>query len=361
MKMKFRLIVLIILFCWQNADAQQTKAIQFREETFDFGSVKEEAGAITHEFMFTNTGSRPVKILTVQPSCGCTTPSWSKEAVGVGKTGFIQASFNPKGRPGFFNKSLTVTTDLDGNPIVLYIKGQVSTGGETPANIDLPAVNGNLKLKSNSFNMGKVYLKDEPTVRDFPFMNNGTKPVTITKVVGPAYIKTDVQPKVIEPGKSGNIKITYSGKAKNQYGFQNDNVEITTDDEISPVKSFSVYATLEDFFPEMKPEELAKAPSLRLQATSVDFGRIKNNVSTVREVQFVNTGKKELSVKAVQGNCVCITAKSLKTTLKPGEASKIQITFNPQERTGTQQKAVTVYSNDPQNPVQRITFSAYVE
>ncbi len=359
--MKFRLTALIILLFGLNTFAQQTKAIQFREETFDFGSVKEESGPVTHEFMFTNTGSRPVKILTVQPSCGCTTPSWSKEPVGVGKTGFIQASFNPKGRPGYFNKSLTVSTDLDGNPIILQIKGQVSTGGEAPANIDLPAVNGNWKLKSNSFNMGKVYLKDEPTIRDFPFMNNGTKPIAITKVVGPAYIKADVQPKIIEPGKSGNIKITYAGKIKNQYGFQSDNVEITTDDETSPVKSFSVYATLEDFFLEMKPEELSKAPSLRLQTTSVDFGRVKNNASTIREVQFVNTGKKDLIVKAVQGNCVCITAKSIKTTLKPGDASKIQITFSPQERSGTQQKAVTVYSNDPQNPVQRITFSAYVE
>ena len=31
------------------------------------------------------------------------------------------------------------------------------------------------------------------------------------------------------------------------------------------------------------------------------------------------------------------------------------------DRKGTQQKAVTVYSNDPQNPVQRVTFTAYVE
>ena len=359
--MKYSLTSSILLLLVLNTLAQLSKPIQFREETFDFGSVKEEAGSVTHEFMFTNLGGRPVKILTVQPSCGCTTPSWSKEPVGVGKTGFIQASFNPKGRPGYFNKSLTVTTDLDGNPIVLQIKGQVSTGGEVPS-IDLPVVNGNWKLKSNSFNMGKVYLKDEPTVRDFPFLNQGTKSISITSnVVSPAYIKVDIQPKIVESGKSGNIKITYAGKIKNQYGFQNDNVEITTDDEISPVKSFSVYATLEDFFPVMKPEELAKAPVLRIQSTSVDFGRIKGNTPTVREVQLVNKGKKDLVIKALQGNCVCITATSGKMTLKSGEANKILITFNPQDRTGTQQKSVTVYSNDPQNPVQRIILSAYVE
>ncbi|HOX82632.1 MAG TPA: DUF1573 domain-containing protein [Chryseolinea sp.] len=358
--MKFCLTALITLFFGLNVFAQQSKPIQFREETFDFGSIKEESGSVIHEFMFTNAGNRPVKILSVNPSCGCTTPSWSKEPVGVGKTGFIQASFNPKGRPGYFNKSLTVTTDMDANPIVLQIKGQVSSGGKTP-DIDLPYANGNLKLKSNSFNLGKVYIKDEPTVRDFPFLNNGTKAISIKNIVSPVYIKADVQPKTIEPGKTGNIKITYLGKVKNQYGFQNDNVEITTDDEITPVKSFSVYATLEDFFPELTSAELAKAPNLKIQSNTVDFGRIKGNTTAVREVQFVNTGKKELMIKALQGNCVCITAISGKKTLKAGEATTIQIAFNPMDRTGTQQKAVTVYSNDPQNPVQRIMLSAYVE
>ncbi len=90
------------------------------------------------------------------------------------------------------------------------------------------------------YNMGKVYLKDEPTVRDFPFINNGTKPISLVgKIVTPPYIKVDVLPKTVEPGKSGNIKITYLGKVKNQYGFQSDNVQIITDDEISPEKSFS--------------------------------------------------------------------------------------------------------------------------
>src|SRR3954462_8253240 len=86
--------------------SQQAKQLQFKEEIFDFGKVVEDKGPVTHEFVFTNNSSRPVKVLTVQASCGCTTPGWSKEAVEPGKTGFIQASYNPKGRPGFFNKSL---------------------------------------------------------------------------------------------------------------------------------------------------------------------------------------------------------------------------------------------------------------
>ncbi len=89
------------------------------------------AGPAIHEFTFINNSSRAIKILKVQASCGCTTPDWSKDPIAPGKSGFIQASFNPVGRPGYFNKSLTVTTDFDSNPIILQIKGQVAVEGET--------------------------------------------------------------------------------------------------------------------------------------------------------------------------------------------------------------------------------------
>ncbi|MBL0744532.1 DUF1573 domain-containing protein [Chryseolinea lacunae] len=349
------------LFAVVVSFGQMARPVQFREELFDFGSVKEEGGPVTHEFLFTNTTGRFIKILSVQASCGCTTPAWSKEPVGPGKTGFIQASYNPKGRPGYFNKSLTVTTDADSNPIILQIKGQVAVEGDG-VNTDYQVSNGSWKLKSGSFNMGKVYVKDEFTIRDFVFVNGGTKDIAYSgKFVGPAYIKVDISPKVLHPGEKGNIKISYNGKMKGQYGFQSDNIELFTDDEQGSAKSFSVYATLEDQFPDLKPEELAKAPQLRLQATSLDFGRVQPNATTEREVQLFNAGKKELAIKSVQGNCSCISASAKKTTLKPGESSTIRIAFNPLERKGTQQKSVTVYSNDPQNPVQRITFSAYVE
>lgn len=341
--------------------AQQTKTLHFKEELFDFGMVAEEGGPVTHEFVFTNNSNRPIKILTVQASCGCTTPDWSKEIVQPGKTGFIQASYNPKGRPGYFNKSLTVTTDFEPNPIILQIKGQVSTDAK-PIASDFANANGNLRLKSSSFNMGKVLIKDEYVVRDFAIMNSGEKPLTFTgTVVTPKYIKVETEPKVIPPGAKGKVRISYNGKMKNQYGFQSDNIEIHTDDETNPVKSFSVYATLEDFFGEMTAEELAKAPQMRLADYSFDFGKLKSNSTVIKEVTVTNTGKKELTLKSLQGNCTCITATAGKTTLKPGDNTTVKIAFEPQDRSGTQQKAVTIYSNDPKNPVQRVTFTAYVD
>lgn len=354
-----RIIFFLLFLTSFSVFGQLTKPIVFREETFDFGNVRESGGPVMHEFVFTNTTSRPIKILSVQPSCGCTTPSWSNDLIPSGKTGYIQASFNPKGRPGYFNKTLTVTTDFDTNPVVLQIKGNVSTEG-VGSEGDYQVQVGSWKFKSTSFNMGKVHLDDEATVRDFPFLNSGTMPVTVTSIESPVYIKAEVTPKPIPPGEKGHVKLIYNGKKKNQYGFQSDNVTFTTDDPSEPVKSFTVYATLEDDFSKLKPEDIARGPRLLLNSTSMDFGRVDQSSVLNREITFTNVGKKDLQIKAVQGNCNCISASAVKTTLKPGESSVIRISFNPADRKATQTKSVTVYSNDPQNPVQRFTFTAYV-
>lgn len=351
----------LLVFIFSSTLAQQAKQLTFREETYDFGAVDENKGPVTHEFVFTNNSSRPVKILKVQASCGCTTPGWSKEVIPPGKDGFIQASYNPKGRPGFFNKSLTVTTDLQADPIILQIKGQVSNEDQ-PSPSDYPVASGHLKMKVSSFNMGRVFRRDEYVVREFPVLNGGTQPIQFTgDFATPAYIQVDVQPRKLAPGEKGTIRISYNGAMKDRYGFQSDNVQIETDDSIEPRKSFSVYATLEDFFPQMTAAEMAQAPQLTFASYALDFGNIQEGTAGEKEVAFTNTGKKELLIKSIQPNCSCVSASVSKTSLKPGESATLRISFDPQDRSGTQNKAISLYTNDPKNPVQRLTFTAYIQ
>jgi hypothetical protein len=341
--------------------AQLAKPLQFKEESFDFGQVIEKDGPVLHQFEFTNALGRPVKILDVKPSCGCTTPGWTKEPIMPGKTGFIQAQFDPKGRPGFFTKTLSVTTYAGGAAIVLQVKGNVVSEGKDYSG-DFTLVSGNWKLKPGALNLGKIYLKDEFVTREIEVMNAGSKPVNyLNKVDAPAYIKVTTEPITLAPGARGVVKLAYNGKLKNQYGFQSDKITLHTDDTESPLKTLTVFATLEDFFPTLAPAEKAKAPRLKWSTSTLDFGRVKQNQSITREVSVSNIGKSVLELRSVQGNCECITATADKNSLKPGESTSVKITFNQEDRKGTQQKAVTIYSNDPQAPVQRFTFTVYIE
>lgn len=106
--------------------------IVFDNEVHDFGTIPEGPNA-DYEFTFKNTGKEPINLQTVNASCGCTTPSWSKEPVLPGKTGSIKASYATQGRPGGFTKSITVVSNAGTK--VLTIKGTVepAPSGSAPA------------------------------------------------------------------------------------------------------------------------------------------------------------------------------------------------------------------------------------
>lgn len=100
----------------------------FKEDVHDFGTVDEGAAA-EYTFQVKNTGKEPLVIQRVQPSCGCTTPEWTKDPIAPGKTGSVKASYGTQGRPGHFDKTLTVVSNAGTK--VLTIKGDVTKAPET--------------------------------------------------------------------------------------------------------------------------------------------------------------------------------------------------------------------------------------
>jgi len=99
--------------------------IQFAERRYNFGNIQEKKGAVTHEFVFTNTGDAPLLILDANASCGCTRPVFPKEPIGPGKSGKIKVTYLPQNRPGQFDKSITVRTNGTPKKVSLVILGNV--------------------------------------------------------------------------------------------------------------------------------------------------------------------------------------------------------------------------------------------
>ncbi|MGL4956614.1 MAG: DUF1573 domain-containing protein, partial [Bacteroidales bacterium] len=94
------MFVAVLAFTFSSVFAQ----MQFVKTSHDFGQVPEAGGLVTYAFEFANTGKTPIIITDVKSSCGCTTPEWTKQPVLPGKTGSIKAIFDPKDRPGIFDK-----------------------------------------------------------------------------------------------------------------------------------------------------------------------------------------------------------------------------------------------------------------
>lgn len=126
-KLSFVLLTMILSITFamaQNNNKQEGNA-QFANTTHDFGKVAEEAGTVSCEFKFTNTGTKPLLIQDIRTSCGCTTPSYTKDPVLPGKEGIIKVTYSTRGRVGKINKRVTVFTDEPDKVYTLSIAGEV--------------------------------------------------------------------------------------------------------------------------------------------------------------------------------------------------------------------------------------------
>ena len=106
-------------------------------DTYDFGVVKRGPVA-THSFEFTNTGTEPIIVMNVTPSCGCTNVDWSKNPVLPGQKGFIQLSLKTDEQHGVFNKEVYIQSNAKTphgeKRYTIYIKGDAKDDvPESPA------------------------------------------------------------------------------------------------------------------------------------------------------------------------------------------------------------------------------------
>jgi hypothetical protein len=66
-------------------------------------------------FQFTNTGNKPLYIISAQQGCGCTIADYPREAIAPGANGTIIAGFDTEHQmEGDFKKSILVTTNTIG-------------------------------------------------------------------------------------------------------------------------------------------------------------------------------------------------------------------------------------------------------
>ncbi|MGI9159292.1 MAG: DUF1573 domain-containing protein [Saprospiraceae bacterium] len=114
----------------QQTPQGPTTLIRYDGERFDFG-VADEGEVVKHTYKFTNVGKEPLLINNAKGSCGCTVPTWPKEAIPPGGTGEIKVEFNTKGKPGMQSKRVTVTANTNPTETFLELKGEVRGKDQT--------------------------------------------------------------------------------------------------------------------------------------------------------------------------------------------------------------------------------------
>lgn len=97
-----------------EADTTQFTSIQWLDNSRDFGRIN-EGEKLEVTFHYKNTGSAPLVIYMVKPSCGCTLAETPGKPLAPGETGEIKALFNSEGKPGMQHKTMSVDANTKGS------------------------------------------------------------------------------------------------------------------------------------------------------------------------------------------------------------------------------------------------------
>jgi hypothetical protein len=338
---------------------QKNPTASFVTESHDFGKINEADGPATFQFIFTNIGGEPLILSDVKASCGCTTPSWSKEPVVPGAKGFITVTYNPQNRPGHFDKTITVTSNADPATQLLKISGEVipkapSVEDNYPNNID------GFRLKSNQIAMNNINPGKKGT-QTMEVYNSTDQPMKVAFYEIPKHITIKITPDVIPAKGKAVIEVTYDASLKNDWGFMFDRVKLKINDKESNSSQITVSANIQEDFSTLTDEQKKNAPKIEFDNITFNFDTIKAGDKAEHVYTFKNIGKSDLTIRKVTPSCGCTVANLDYQTVKPGESGKISANFNSAGKSGITSKTIQVISNDPANPRSVLWIKGFIK
>ena len=83
------------------------------------------------------------------------------------------------------------------------------------------------------------------------------------------------------------------------------------------------------------------------------------DATAVGHFKYQNKGDKTIAIKNVSTSCGC-TAASAKQSAEPGEKGEVTATFKVGDRIGTQQKTITVTTDDPKQPTTMLNLKVVI-
>lgn len=127
----FAFLVFVVYASSAQTSVTKTNEPKASGPEITFDNLEHDYGTITQGangdcvFNFKNTGNEPLILSDVRKSCGCTTPTWSKEPILPGQNGAINVGYNTN-NVGTFSKTITVISNATNATLTLIIKGTVN-------------------------------------------------------------------------------------------------------------------------------------------------------------------------------------------------------------------------------------------
>ena len=340
----------------------QDPVITFEKTEHDFGKINEADGRVSVDFVFKNEGMTPLVLSNVRASCGCTTPKWTKEPVEPGQKGVITVTYNPNGRPGRFQKTVTITSNATEATKRVYIKGEVIPKQAKPENQYKTEV-GALNMKTLVLDLGNVKKGDNKTGElEYTNLKAEEHKVELATSSADNYILNQVSLPVVKQNEVGKFIFALNTSATKLYGPIEVYAYVVVDGkkDLSEAYKLTIKANIVEDFSNLTTEEKQNAPIIETEeyvnAGKIAAGKVLKFVLPVK-----NSGVNPLEIRRAYTADKNITVKSPKA-IKSGKKGAISLDINTKGlQPGNYSREITIISNDYQNAIKHIKINFVVE
>lgn len=105
--------------------AQGEPVMHFDTLIHDFGTIIEGERVVCY-FDYQNLGGEDLLITSVETTCGCTAPTWSRKPLGPGEKESMKVFFDTSGRRGEQRKLVTINSNASNGVIKLTIRARIN-------------------------------------------------------------------------------------------------------------------------------------------------------------------------------------------------------------------------------------------
>ena len=340
----------------------QQPVITFEKTEHDFGKINEADGRVSTVFEFKNEGMAPLVLSNVRASCGCTTPTWTKEPIEPGQTGSITVTYNPNGRPGRFQKTVTITSNATEATKRVYIKGEVIPKAAKPANKYTVAV-GALNMKTKTLDLGTIK-KGESKSGELEYANLGKDAhhVELATSGADTYLINQVTLADVKANETGKFVFAIDTKAPKLYGPVEAYAFVVIDGkkEIDEAHKLVIKANIVEDFSGLTVEQKQQAPIIEVPA-EFNAGKIAKGKNLKFVFPIKNIGVNPLEIRRAYAADKALNVKQPKA-VKSGKKGSIAVDINTKGMNpGAYGREVVIITNDYMTPIKRVKVNFVVE
>ncbi|MEH0157855.1 DUF1573 domain-containing protein [Limibacter armeniacum] len=349
----------LLCLLMQSASIFAQKALVFKTPKAYLGKTDLTNEPIIYDFLFDVTSYAPVTLKEVETDCSCTIAEFPDDKLKKGDTGAIRIEFHPY-KAGPFNKTFKVKLDGSKEIYELEISGTIEPSG-IPAETRYPFMIGPLRFEHKVVNLGTV--KSNGTVRKtVTFFNDNDYAVELEKApLTPKHIAINFEGKPVVPAHSAAaFDIFYNPADMQKVGYAVDNIRFFTNDSLNQYVDLPVIASVV-YTPTDKEENNPDKPSISILNRQVELGKIKLSEYRLVSIKVMNNGKSDLEIQKVETDEGCELMGIDSKNIKPYQTVNINVKFLDTGEKGKQVRTLTIFSNDPLTPIQKVVIQAEVQ